>query len=202
MFLVALPLHPKNLGADLQFTAIGLQENKEGLVALQKRERGYLPLPLLYKISYKSGKVTKIKLPMELEGREIQAIFNIDSRVHILSQHNVEQGDNPTIHRMEAKGWKKLGEVACPSYKKFKLTKKAVKFSCIESDDKGKTKVVFKSLSVKAKKKVTEVEYVLPKTKITNKKTKIELMGSDFDWHKILLTGPDKKHEFSKKDFK
>lgn len=168
---------------------------KDIFAGVKFESKGMEPETYLLQVSSDALTSNKIKLPTELEHREVVGLFPAEKDLLIvMSQRTVEQGDQPQFHSYnpEKKEWKKLAQVDCMSFSKLKVEKTSITLSCLETNAKGnevetQKKVAFRDIVLTQPGDIT-----LPMAKVEKDSIRAELLGDTFEW-KELKVGQDKK---------
>lgn len=84
-----------------------------------------------------NGDRVPLKLPDELESREIVAVFRPNpTKVWVVSQWVIETGDHPLVSELNIKNlkWKELTRVDCIAHRSIVLHDRGLEFSCLEDE--------------------------------------------------------------------
>lgn len=171
--------------------------DKNVFAGVKSEQKGMEPETYLIEVSGDKLTSSKIKLPLEIQHREIVALFPAEKgMLLVLSQRTIEQGDHPQIHTYNPvkKEWKKIAESTCSSFAKLKIESSAITFSCIETDKKGEEVETQKKVALQGIKIINTGDVTLPLMKVDHQNIKAELLGDVFEW-KQLKVGFNKKEK-------
>lgn len=177
-----------------KFTALGNGDNSV-YVSVKKSSKETGAESKLFELDDKSKK--EIKLPTELQERDIVGIFSHKKRLFIISQMTTEQGDNPVLYENINNKWSKIKEVNCKNFSKIEIEKNTVTFNC-EMEDHQKT--IQKSEAVKIKNLAVDKKITIPQTEIKDAKFSAKLEGTPFEWDKIRVQNSHSK-DFNVSEF-
>lgn len=171
--------------------------DKNVFAGVKFEQKGMEPETYLLEVTGDKLSSSKIKLPTEIQHREIVALFPAEKEMLlVVSQRTVEQGDHPQIHTYNPikKEWKKIAESNCSSFAKLKVEPSAITFSCIETDKKGEEVESQKKVTFQGIKIIKTGDITLPVMKVDHQNIKAELLGDVFEW-KQLKVGFNKKEK-------
>lgn len=99
------------------------------------------------------GEKTKIELPPELRTRSIVGVIPDRKKVYVISQdeESAQKSLMLHIHDLDQEVWKKLGQMACPTFTKVKTAAKAITVYCERKSAPTKNKKKARSSGVQAK---------------------------------------------------
>jgi hypothetical protein len=91
-----------------------------------KREAQVITFP------FAGGERVRIPLPEEIQNRNVIGLIPEKKKLFVLTHKTETEKDGPMLHVFDAdKGtWKKLGQLACPSFTKVKLSPTRMVFYC------------------------------------------------------------------------
>jgi hypothetical protein len=171
--------------------------DKNIFAGVKSEQKGMEPETYLLEIEGDKLTSSKVKLPIDIQHREIVALFPAEKgMLLVLSQRTVEQGDHPQIHTYNPvkKEWKKIAESTCSSFAKLKVESSAITFSCVETDKKGEEVETQKKVGLQGINIIKTGEVTLPQVKVDHQNIKAELLGEVFEW-KQLKVGFNKKEK-------
>ena len=116
---------------DVTFTTVFYDDGGQVYVGLKKgsdenAESQVITFP------YPLGDRTQIPLPDEIKNRDVVGLIPEKNKLFVLTHSSRTEKDGPMLHVFDKdqNKWKKVGQVACPSFTKVKLTSRGMTFSC------------------------------------------------------------------------
>ncbi len=185
---------------DTEFTAVAASA-KNAYIATTEMRPGHLPQAKIYSVDSHEFIVKNIKMSDEMLEREVIALFPLDSGLLVLTQHRLEDGDYPTLFKLDKDKWVMQGTLKCTVFNKINLNKDSLKVNCNSQNEKGvqKTTDVYLKLSSSVEKKI---EYSLPMNKSANEKMQISLEGQDYMWTEATIKSGEKSKKIKISDLK
>lgn len=186
--------------AESTFTTVASLDNKLVYAAVKESKPEMEMISHLVEIQADKLSSQKIKLPSELDNREVIALLPAQKGLLVVvTQITRGGGDQPLLHTYDSqkKSWNKVGKADCVSFAKIKLTKDSVEFACEETDAKGNVKIVAKAVPLKNITLAETGDMILPVTKIDSKNLKAELQGDQFEWNKVKVNQDKKEKVFT-----
>lgn len=180
------------------FTNISVVSDRLVLAGVKNVEPGMEMASHLLEVDASRMSSRKIKLPREIDSREVVGLFPTKKDVVlVVTQITMGGGDQPQIHSYDTakNSWKKIGQVDCVSFSKVIVSATDLEFSCEETDAAGKVSVVAKKVSVGSA--LTAQAVTLPVIKIDRNEVKASLEGEEFSWNKLKVTQGKKEKVFT-----
>ncbi|MFA5583096.1 MAG: hypothetical protein WDA09_02685 [Bacteriovoracaceae bacterium] len=184
--------------ASSSFTNLASINDKLVFAGVKEVEPGMEMVSHLVEIKVDNMKSRKIKLPAEINSREIVGLIpSKKNLIYVVTQMTRGGGDKPQIHSFNTSlnVWRKSGEVDCVSFKEVKLSEKALEFSCEETDEKGNVSMVTKKISADVT--LDSVTLTLPISEVKTKEFKASLEGEPFEWDKLKIVSGKKEKIFT-----
>lgn len=195
--LTTLLISGLSLAKTPMFTTVNAS-GKDIFAGVKIEQKGVEPETYLLQVS-SDLKSSKVSLPMELQHREVIAVFPAEkSSVVVLTQRTVEQGDKPQFHsyNTEKKEWKKLSELDCVSFAKVEVEKNSITLTCTETNEKGEEVKKEKKASFKDVTLTNTGKKTLPISEVKLGDLEAKLSGDAFEWAELKVKKDKTKKSF------
>lgn len=116
---------------DVTFTTVFYDDGGQVYVGLKKGSDEHAESQVIT-FPYPLGDRTQIPLPEEIKNRDVVGLIPEKNKLFVLTHSARTEKDGPMLHVFDKdqNKWKKVGQVACPSFTKVKLSSRGMQFSC------------------------------------------------------------------------
>lgn len=135
---------------------------------------------------FEGGEQTSIKLPPELENRDLVGLIPERKKLFVLSQRESEK---LMLHRynMEQEEWKKIGQVECPTFTKVKTAPTKVSVFCESTGKKRGSGVQVKNILLGKERLFRTGTWRFPEFLLRYKGVTLLLEGNAPAWNRLRL---------------
>lgn len=197
--LLLLPLTAS--ASNAQFTTLFYDDGGIVYVGLKRVIEGKTEAQVIT-FPFEGGARTRIPLPQEIENRDVIGLVPEKKKLFVLTQDSASEKGSLMLHIFDSASstWKKLGQLACPSFTKAKLTSTQMVFFC-ETNQIRKTRrgtsnaVVTKTLSYGKERLYRNGTWRFPEFMLRYKRVNLLLEGNAPNWDRLRLkseTGVDR----------
>jgi hypothetical protein len=197
-FLFFLLLSFDANAAQVNFTTVFYDDGGMVYVGLT-RVKGTKKESQVITFPFEGGNRVRIPLPAEIEDRDVVGLIPEKQKVFVLTHKSEGPKDGPILHVFDrdSGNWKKLGQLACPSFTKVNLSATKMVFFCetpASVDSRGRRRgrsIVPKTISYGRERLYRQGTWRFPEFMLRYKGSFLLLEGKAPAWERLRLKSND-----------